>query len=661
VALSALLATVLSSTASSSAATPVPRLTPAVVARAQIAPATLVRMTGNVTVARVSGLPSVFRVRVGGTFPARALRYRVMADGRPVAYGVPAPVERALLAVTTDRSVLTGRITVRYGDGRQGAPVSAPAASSVPTPSPRLATGPHAVTRAVYDLGNQAYQPPGLDGKVELTGDVHYPTDLANGPYPIVLFLHGNHETCYRGTDTAYRWPCPSGFQPLPNYTGYDYIAARLASYGFIVVSVSGNGVNVLGNQVDDTGMRQRGELLEKHLDLWHTWSTAGGGPFGSRFVGRVDFSRIGVMGHSRGGEGAVWQVIVDRARAAPYGIDAVLPLAPVDFTRVTVNRVPLEVMLPYCDGDVSDLQGMHFFDDARYKVVGDPAPKGTVTVMGANHNFFNTVWSPGGGYPGAFDDGSSACASRLTEQQQRTAGSLFITDYFRRYVGGTTSLDPEWTGAVKPTGLAPAQARVTYLPPDLPAQRLEIDRFGRSDTLTVDRLGGAVTTSGLTVKRWCPETFGMPCVGGSWTFTDVHLPGPHQGILGWAGPARINFGIPQAYADVHGYSAVQFRVAVNPAYRGNRGVAIQDMKVELADRSGNVADVAASQIDRAALEFQPGPLSLSHFILNQLRFPLSMFHGVDLRDISSVRFVFGATERGVVNVADLAFTRGAV
>ena len=50
----------------------------------------------------------------------------------------------------------------------------------------------------------------------------------------------------------------------MPNYIGYDYIAERLASYGYIVVSVSGNGVNVLGNQVSDTGMRQRGELLER-------------------------------------------------------------------------------------------------------------------------------------------------------------------------------------------------------------------------------------------------------------------------------------------------------------------------------------------------------------------------------------------------------------
>ncbi len=185
----------------------------------------------------------------------------------------------------------------------------------------------------------------------------------------------------------TYRWPCPEGWKPLPNYAGYDYIGRNLASWGYVVASISADGVNVFGNQVDDSGMRQRGEVVERHLDLWQAWSTVGGDPFGTMFVGAVDMSRIGTMGHSRGGEGVVWNVIVDRERPTPYGIDAVLALAPVDFTRVTINDVAFDVMLPYCDGDVSDLQGIHFFDDSRYVVADDQTPKSTVTVMGANHN----------------------------------------------------------------------------------------------------------------------------------------------------------------------------------------------------------------------------------------------------------------------------------
>jgi len=406
--------------------------------------------------------------------------------------------------------------------------------------------------------------------------------------------------------------------------------------------------------------MRQRGEVLEKHLDLWKQWSTTGGGPFGSLFVGRVDFDRLGVMGHSRGGEGAVWNVIVDGERADPYGIDAVLPLAPVDFTRRTINGVPLEVMLPYCDGDVSDLQGMHFFDDARYRVAGDTAPKGTVVIMGANHNFFNTVWSPSSAYPGTFDDGSLVCVNRLTEAEQRRAGSVFVVNYFRRYLGGTLSLDPLWTGARVPSAIAPAKALVTYMPPDDPARRIDLDRFTTASSLTTNALGGAVTPTALTRVDWCPDTLGDPCVPGPLQWTDVHLTSLTQAVLGWrASTGSIRFGIPSGQGNVAALTAFQFRVAVNPAYGVNRGIATQNLSVELTDAAGNVAAVPASAVNRAALAYPP-EMPNGHVVLNQLRFPLSLFTGLDLRRITDVRLVFGATRQGVINVSDMAFTRGA-
>jgi hypothetical protein len=90
----------------------------------------------------------------------------------------------------------------------------------------------------------------------------------------------------------------------------------------------------------------------------------------------------------------------------------------------------------------------VHFFDDSRYLVPGDPTPKDTVTVFGANHNFFNTVWSLSGGYPGSFDDGEwVSCDGRLTAPQERHVGRAYIISFFRRYLVDETSLDPMWTG----------------------------------------------------------------------------------------------------------------------------------------------------------------------------------------------------------------------
>lgn len=664
----------------------VPTLPPSVVAYALDARGTSVRQEDGLSVDSVRVSDSlatlldagnvVYRVTVRGGYRPRALRYVVRAGGTPVGYGVPAPNEHALLALTTDPAVLSEPITVRYGSTRAAGPAILPSTAPAPVGSGDLGTktpGPFEVRRARYDFGDEAFQPAGLGGRVELRADVHYPAGLSAGPFPLVLFLHGNHSTCYRGDRAGFEWPCRPGWNPIPNYKGYDYIAQRLASYGFIVASVSVNGVNVLGSWLNDTGMRQRGLLLEKHLDLWNTWNTTGGAPFPTRFVGAVDMSRIGVMGHSRGGEGAVWQVIVDRNRTSPYGIDAVLPLAPVDFTRVAVNDVPLGVMLPYCDGDVWDLQGVHFFDDARYLMPGDPTPKATVTVFGANHNFFNTVWSPSSGIPGAFDDGWD-CAGRLTETQQRRVGVTYITSFFRRYVGASAERGTVWTGETTPAAIAPAKTAVTYLAPDTPADRMDIDRFVSPVDLLTNQLGGDVTPSHMSVYGWCENVYDAACVPGNYSYLDIHLswswfgpvgPGLQEGVLGWSstadGQASLRFDLPPGDRDVSGYDYLTFRTVPNPGYSANDGTAYQDLVVVLEDADGTRTEVAAADIgnDVLAYPLQGRRNPQGHIIMNQIRFPLSAFAGVDLSRVVAVELGFSRTDRGVIDVSDLGFMRG--
>ena len=622
-----------------------------------------------------AGAASVYRVRIAGAYAPRALRYVVRSDGAPVAYGIPAPTSRALLAVTADASVLTGLITVRAGSGPDGGPTTLSDGRYPGVGNRDLGSrspGPYAVTRTEYDFGDQAYQPPGLGGRVELRADVHYPTDLTGGPYPLVLFLHGNHIACYRGDREGYDWPCPDGWNPLPNYEGYDYIAKRLASFGYIVASISGNGVNVLGNYVNDTGMRQRGLLLEKHFDLWNAWNTVGGDPFGTTFVGAVDMTRTGVMGHSRGGEGAVWNALIDQQRAVPYGLDAVLALAPVDFTRVTVNDVALGVILPDCDGDVSDLQGIHYFDDSRYAVPGDPTSKATVTVFKANHNFFNTVWSPSSGYPGAFNDAYN-CPDQLTETAQRRVGAAYIVSFFRRYIGGETGPGELWTGERTPEQIKPARTAVSYLAPDDPASRMDVARLDRPGELTVDHLGGDITVTDMGVYGWCSNVYDTPCVPGQYGGYDIHRswswfgpvgPGLQEGLFGWsatsAGEASVRFALPVGSRDVSGYDVLAFRTMMNLGYDANWGTDYQDFDIVLEDTTGAQASLGASDVGNDVLGVQlTGRRRPSgHLIMNQIRFPIAGFSGVDLTHIRSVTFAFDRISSGVIDVSDVAFQR---
>src|SRR5262249_9598884 len=188
---------------------------------------------------------------------------------------------------------------------------------------------------------------------------------------------------------------CPPGTVQTPNHRGYDYIAEQLASWGYVVASINANAINCR-----DDGIPERGRLVQEHLRRWIAWNQPGGAaPFGTLFSGRVDLERVGLMGHSRGGEGVRAAYQYNRADGSPVDIRAVFEIGPVDFGVFGVhpvfdaNDVSFSVLLPYCDSDVSDLQGMRVYDRSQRYLEVEPKPKAQQMIWGANHNFFNSEW----------------------------------------------------------------------------------------------------------------------------------------------------------------------------------------------------------------------------------------------------------------------------
>ena len=542
------------------------------------------------------------------------------------------------------------------------------------------APGSLAVSREEYTFGDTAFTPTGFPGPVEVTASVHYPSALA-GPYPLVLFLHGRHATCYvgGGNGSAFlEWPCTPPRLSIPSYQGYDYIAQNLASHGYIVVSVSANGINARDNFVFDLGANARAQLLQRHLDLWQGFNTTGGAPFGSKFVGKVDLTRVGTMGHSRGGEGVVRHYQLNASLGSPYGVKAVFPLAPVDFNRPVINNVPLAVMLPYCDGDVADLQGVHFYDDARYNVPGDAAAKHTVLVMGANHNFFNSVWtpSPGNTIPGAADDWNTFVVSgrndphcgivkgnqRLTPEQQRAVGLANIAGFFRNYLGGE-NFASQFNGEAPGSGTF-----VMYHAPDLLTTRRDVNRLLAASDLSTNTLGGSVLQFGITPYELCGGEAPQPrfCLPGQPNSRQPHTTpsarasakrGLSQLQAGWTSTAAyIQNDLPRGSRDVSTFRAIQFRASVNFADLRNAIGSPQNVNVVLTDRRGRSASVRVGDIS-GALYYPPGETAhVPKVLLNTVRLPLTAFTNVDLTDIVSVRLNFDRTSSGALLISDLAF-----
>ena len=549
------------------------------------------------------------------------------------------------------------------------------------------APGTLEVASADYDFGDTAFTPPDLAAPVEVRARVYYPAQLERGPFPLVVFMHGRHVTCGTSAGAGAGWPCEPPDVPIPSYLGFEYIQKVLSTHGYIVISISANGVNAADGLTGDNGALARAQLIQHHLALWQGWNTQGGEPFGATFVGRVDLKRVGTMGHSRGGEAVVRHFLLNREQASPVEVGAVLPLAATNATRFVINQVPLGVILPYCDGDVTNLEGVHYYDDARYNVPGDGSRKHTFLVLAANHNFFNTVWTPGQFDIGSIDDttrrdarlaGDVYCRSgspfRLTDAEQRAVGVVYVTGFFRAYLGQERELLPMLTGLVPLPSAGPTRNVISsFHAPDDPAQRRDINRFASSESLTRNTLGGEVTLGSLPVALLCggdasSEGQCLPDQGAS---RQPHTapsplssrPGLSQLSLAWDGPnASLDNALPEGARNIEAFATLQFRASVNFADSRNPVGMPSDLTVVLTDGAGAHAEVSVSDYS-SALYYPPGTpmgppfIPVPKVVLSTVQVPVAAFKGIDRADVRSIALRFDRRQTGALLITDLALS----
>lgn len=342
----------------------------------------------------------------------------------------------------------------------------APAAVALPAENPAQ-PGPYAVNTLVYGSGDDRralYDEPDLpsrrvdgrafvgnwsglngnlrtrywgfdDAALPLNGRVWYPA--GEGPFPIVLMVHGNHE------------------MTAPSEAGYAYLGELLATRGMIAVSVDQNFLN--GSWTDrlpfgqDNGLREendaRGWLLLEHLQQWREWNEEAGNPF----AGRVDLERVALVGHSRGGEAAAIAAAFNRLPHYPdnalrrfdydFGIRAVVAIAQVDGQYRPGGRgTPLQgvsylALQGAYDGDMYYFDGLSQYN--RLSFAGAPdAFKAAVFVDQANHGQFNTEWgrTDRSGFP---TPGLMNLGPIMDGAAQRELAKLFIGGFLEATLHG--------------------------------------------------------------------------------------------------------------------------------------------------------------------------------------------------------------------------------
>ncbi len=702
---------------------------------------------GDWTVARAAGGFEV-TIELGKPLPIKSDAPTIVVDGEAIGVATESADGLSLTAFTADPSVANADVvkpgwasqSTRVTTSDTTAVLDVPEAAAAALSADPAAHGAFSWTESIYKFGEQSIDLAAIGGvKGELEGKLYLPT--TGGERPVVILLHGRHTSCYGdGDQNPLRWPCaptptssPARLS-IPSYLGYDGTARALASNGYSVVSISANSINANDNQLAaDQGAQARGQLildtltmLKKanagdpisYVDAWKDHSvtlaqalTDGTAALAERapafltpvepldtvtpadLVGKFDLGTIGLMGHSRGGEGVTYAATLNNALPNPWAIKSILPLAPVDFARMTVPDVPMNVILPYCDGDVSNQQGQHMLDDSRY-AYSDNVLRSGVWAMGANHNFYNTVWTPGLFGFSVSDDWSgsatrrvepicgtdptvAATSIRMTAEEQYDMGTAYMAGWFRLTLGGEEEFLPMFDGSGEvPASLNGEDVRSVATAPA--SERRTIATF--EDVSTLVRTFGTATAnpcasvSGRTVPQQlaaCSTASAATATVPHWTpaSNGGNVPATPVTRMVWtSSTGEVRVSVPAGSRDASGFERLSVKVAADETVATGT-----DLTISVLDGAGHTWSGLVSTLNPQALVRLPtsatatGLSTLKKIVLQQVNVPVATLAtaGLDTADIREVRFTAAvgadALPGGAAYLSDLAFESSSV
>jgi dienelactone hydrolase len=442
--------------------------------------------------------------------------------------------------------------------------------------------------------------------------------EVSEGQHPLVVFGHGQY-----------------GLGSPTNYLGMTNLMNHLASWGYIAVSVN---LDVVQGQWPNhqQGIPQRGELLLAAIDRMLQLN---GDPT-SLFYQKIDPARIALIGHSRGGGGAISAVNQNLAQGSPRAIKALATISPVDFhTQPVQAAVPHLSLYGSWDGDLYDGEGPRIWDGGVRT-----APKQQVEIYGANHFHFTDAIT----YAGENVE--------ITREDHHELAQGYINAWFDIHVRGANRYD--WPLYL--VGLKDMRPGVNKYLQILSNDFLAVDNGAPLGTEATNNLGGTNTFGTLPLFDDLMLT----------SATD-HFYNQSAGLITHWDAGTDQLVLAFGNQNVSAFTYLHFRAAQRPGHALNALDTFKDFRVQITDASNTTAVVAIKDflggLQYPDLSGSLGATSTYQYkaIMRSFRIPLTDFAGVNLQNIKEIRFLFdrpnapGFTNTtGAIAIDDIEFSK---
>ncbi|MBD2108932.1 alpha/beta hydrolase fold domain-containing protein [Nodosilinea sp. FACHB-13] len=503
-----------------------------------------------------------------------------------------------------------------------------------------------------YDLGmsNLAQSGDEFDTMpLALTGAIALPPGDSSIPWVVVL--HGRHAGCHFQPEATSQWPC----DPEPRFDlGFAYLAQSLAEagYGVLMPNLNAAFSETYGATADtrnDFADQRSGQIIDAHLTrlaLAHQGDDAG---FEISLTGRVDSTRLAMVGHSMGGGAAALSALQGRTVSglSPSALVLISPTRSYPMAQrpeaYQLPDVPTAVIAGGCDRDIFDLSSLYYVEMARQQPRTTPVVG--LLLTGANHNYFNAAVAEDDYYRRP-NNGPLCNPQRSRDRLSRVAQENFLAQYTQAFL--RTAWPASGEAALAEVGMAPDRVAPAELFGQPVLTTLVSPNAERYTVFEAENTPASILTAGLKAT-FCE------------LLTDCQQPSrpyPHFPTLltlGWDA-ATESLQVPLEGVNVSDFTSLELRLAPDPSWSLPQGQPA--FAVVLRDRQGNAARVEILSMVPALPQFEADPThgATAPLYPSALRIPLGQFAGVDLAALASVELVFDQVSQGKLHLASIEF-----